>query len=109
MPRRVSPQQREVIREHITKMLKEGVIQESNSPWSSPVVLVRKKDGTTRFAIDYRKLNEITKKDVYAIPRIDDTIDAMGSSQWFSTLDMASGYWQVGVRERQRKDCICMP
>jgi hypothetical protein len=80
MPRRVSPQQREVIREHITKMLKEGVIQESNSPWSSPVVLVPKKDGTTRFAIDYRKLNEVTKKDVYAIPRIDDTIDAMGST-----------------------------
>ena len=85
----------EVIREYITKMLKEGVIQESSSPWSSPVVLVPKKDGTTR-SIDYRKLNEITKKDVYAIPRIDDTVDAMGSSQFFSTLDRASGYWQVG-------------
>lgn len=103
MPRRVSPQQREVIREHISKMLNDGIIQESYSPWSSPVVLVPKKDGTTRFAIDYRKLNEITKKDVYAIPRIDDTIDAMGNSQWFSTLDLASGYWQVAVREQDKE------
>ena len=68
----------------------------SNSPWAANV-LVRKKDGTKRLCIDYRQLNEVTIKDAYPIPRIDETIDALGKAKWFSTLDLSSGYWQVAL------------
>lgn len=94
-PYRTSPGQREEIDTQITDMLSQNIIQESVSPWAAPVVLVKKKDGTTRFCVDYRKLNEITKKDSYPLPRIDDTLDALQGSQIFSTLDLRSGYWQI--------------
>jgi hypothetical protein len=76
-------------------MLEKGVIQESNSPWTSPVVMVPKKDGSTQFCIDYQKLNAVTKKDCYPLPRIDDLLDSFQGSTCFSTLDLASGYWQI--------------
>ena len=79
----------------IKDMVDKGTIQPSQSPWSSPIVLVKKKNGTLRFCIDYRKLNAATRKDAYPIPRIDDTLDTLAGSQWFSTLDLISGYWQV--------------
>ena len=64
---------------------------------------MQKKDGSTRFCIDYRKLNSVTRKDAYPIPRIDDTLDTLAGSQWFSTLDMVSRYWQVEVGEEDRE------
>ena len=69
----------------------------SSSPWASSIVLVKKKDGSLRFCIDYRELNSITKADVFPLPRIDDLLDQLGESKFFSTLDLASGYWQVQV------------
>ncbi|GBM53776.1 Retrovirus-related Pol polyprotein from transposon 297 [Araneus ventricosus] len=84
-------------------MVDNGIIEESSGPWTSPIVLVKKKDGSTRFCVDYRKLNEITKKDSYPLPRVDDTLDALNGSQWFTTLDLKSGYWQVEIRPEDRE------
>ena len=83
-------------------MLTGGQIEASDSPWSSPVVLVTKKDGGTRFCVDYRQLNDATIKDAYPLPRIDDTLDMLAGKQWFSTLDLASGYWQVSLSQEAR-------
>ena len=79
-------------------------IEPSDSPWSSPVVLVTKKDGGTRFCVDYRKLNDTTVKDAYPLPRIDDTL--LAGKQWFSMLDLASGYWQVSLSREARAKTV---
>ncbi len=84
-------------------MLASGVSCSSKSPWGAPVVLVRKKSGELRFCIDFRRLNEVTKKDAYPLPRIDDCLDALEGSKFFSTLDLASGYWQVAMVESDRE------
>ncbi|GFT22001.1 retrovirus-related Pol polyprotein from transposon 17.6 [Trichonephila clavipes] len=76
-------------------MKNNDVIEPSSSPWASPIVLVRKKDGSTRFCVDYHRLNDVTKKDSYPLPRIDDTLDTLAGNTWFSTQDLKSGYWQV--------------
>ncbi|GFW14943.1 retrovirus-related Pol polyprotein from transposon 17.6 [Trichonephila clavipes] len=76
-------------------MKNNDVIEPSSSPWAPPIVLVRKKDGSTRFCVDYRRLNDVTKKDSYPLLSIDDTLDTLASNTWFSTLDLKSGYWQV--------------
>ena len=94
-PRRLPLSKRELVREDISKMLEQGIVQPSQSPWSSPVVLVQKKDGSTRFCVDYRKLNNLTLKDSYPLPWIDESLDALRGSKWFSTLDLQSGYFQV--------------
>ena len=106
--RRVPPHRREEVRDLLDDMLKRGVVEPSTSPWASPVVLVRKKDGSTRFCVDYRKLNEVTKKDAYPLPRIDDTLDTLAGSYWFSTIDLISGYWQVEIDANDRpKTAFC--
>jgi len=87
----------------IEEMKRDGVIEPSVSPWAAPIVLVRKKDGSTRFCVDYRKLNNVTRKDSYPLPRIDDTLEALSGATWFSSLDLKSGYWQVGVHPEDRE------
>ena len=100
--RRIPPYQREEVKSLLDDMEKRGIIQPSKSPWASPVVLVRKKDNTIRFCVDYRRLNELTRKDAYPLPRVDDTLETLSGSRWFSTLDLLSGYWQVEVAENDR-------
>ena len=89
------------VRNEVARQLKEmqeaGVVQPSSSPWSSPVVMVRKTDGSHRFCVDYRHLNSVTKSDNFPLPRIDDLLDQLGKAHIFSTLDLASGYWQIHV------------
>ncbi|POM59155.1 Hypothetical protein PHPALM_36101, partial [Phytophthora palmivora] len=72
-----------------------GLIQPSSSPWASPVLMIRKPDGGIRFCIDYRRLNAVTVKDCYPMPLIDDILDVLGNAKLFSTMDIASGYWNV--------------
>ena len=100
--RRIPPAQYDEVRKLIREMLDAGAIRESHSPWASPVVLVRKKDGSLRFCIDYRKLNERTVRDAYALPRIEETLDALHGATWFSSLDLKAGYWQVEMREADK-------
>ncbi|UYV72318.1 hypothetical protein LAZ67_9002614 [Cordylochernes scorpioides] len=102
-PYRVSPAQRRVIQSEVEKMMETKIIRPSSSPWASPVILVRKKDGSLRFCVDYRRLNKITKKDVYPLPRIDDALDTLSGSRYFSTMDMRSGYWQIKVDDKDRE------
>ena len=78
-------------------MLNAGIIQPSTSPWASPIVTAMKKNGKKRLCIDYRRVNSITKKDAYPLPRIDEMMDALGEAKWFSSMDLTSGYWQVGM------------
>ena len=84
-------------------MLEQGVVQHSSSPWSSPIVMVKKKDGSWRFCVDYRKLNSVTHQDTYPLPRIDATLDSLSGAAYFTTLDLASGYWQVEVEEQDKE------
>ena len=101
--RRVPQALKEVIDTEVSKMLEQGVVKPSSSPWSSPVVLVKKKDGSWRFCVDYRKLNAATHRDAYPLPRIDATLDSLAGSTYFTTLDLASGYWQVEIEEQDKE------
>ncbi|UYV69112.1 hypothetical protein LAZ67_6002474, partial [Cordylochernes scorpioides] len=102
-PYRVSPTERQAIQTEVDKMLDAGIIRHSESPWSSPVILVKKKDGNWRFCVDYRRLNKVTKKDVYPLPRIDDTLDSLKGAKFYSSMDLRSGYWQIEVDEADRE------
>lgn len=105
MPRQVNPIKQEIQREHTKLMLENGIITPSNSPWASPVIMVPKKGGELRFCIDYRRVNAVTKKDAYPLPRVEDVLNALGTekAKIFSKLDLASSFWQLPIHEDDRE------
>ena len=108
--RRIPPARRREVTNLLDEMMKKDVIQPSSSPWASPIVLVQRKDGSARFCMDYIKLNAVTRKDAYPLPRIDETLDTLHGSRSFSTLDLASGYWQVELhKDCQDRTAFCTP
>ena len=102
-PYRTTPENKQEIDRQVNDMLERGIIQESVSPWSSPVVLVKKKNGEMRFCIDFRAINKITKKDSFPMPLVADTLDALSGTQYFTTLDLKSGYWQIELDPSARE------
>ena len=92
-----NPAVRRVEMAQVQQMLSNGFTRHSNNPWASPVIMVKMKDGSLRFCVDFRKLNAATVKDEHPIPRINDLLDALHGAHWFSTLDLKSGYWQVPI------------
>ena len=100
---RILPPQLDEVREHLKLMLDAGVIQPSNSPWCNAVVLVRKKDGSLHFCIDFRKLNSLTVKDSHPLPCICETLESLAGVAHYSTFDMNSGFWQVPMDEESKQ------
>lgn len=102
-PYRIPLAKRKIAEEEIDKMEKDGIIEKcSQSAWNAPIVMITKKDGSIRFCCDFRGLNDCTIKDSQALPRIDDSIEALAGSKWWSCLDMKSGYWQVDIDPNDR-------
>ena len=108
--RRIPPSEYEMAKAHINLLMEAQVITESCSPYASPIVLARKKDGSLRMCVDYRQLNAKTRKDAFPLPRIEESLDALTGAHWFSTMDLASGYHQVPVAVGDRaKTAFCTP
>lgn len=104
-PRRLSVKKRkEIVDNEIDKMLDDDIIEPSSGPWASPILLVKKKDGSIRFCIDYRKINVVVKKNAYPLPRTDECLELLSGSKFMCTLDLASGYWQqeVDIKDREK-------
>ena len=101
--RRIPPCMLEEVQQHIEQLLAGGIIRPSRSPWTSNVVLVRKKSNELRLCIDYRMLNQRTVKDSYALPRIEEVFDCLSGTKYFSTIDMKSGYHQVELEEHHKE------
>ncbi|KAI6661458.1 Retrovirus-related Pol polyprotein from transposon 17.6 [Oopsacas minuta] len=102
-PRRVPPKWKEEINSQLDEMLDQKLCKASHSPWASNVVLVPKKDGLQRFAIDYRELNNATKKDAYGTPQVQTILDKLRDYSYFSVIDISAAYWCVPVREEDRE------
>ena len=108
--RRIAPADIDDIRRHLKDLMAAGIIKESRSPYASPIVIVRKKNGSVRMCIDYRTLNNRTIPDQYTTPRIDDALDCLSGSCWFSVLDLRSGYYQIPMSaEDQEKTAFICP
>ena len=96
---RIPYSQWEAVKKELDKMLEVGVVCPSTRTWASPIVMVEKKDDGLRFCVDYRRLNQLSKFDTYPIPRIEEVFESVGSSTVITTLDLASGYWQIPMAE----------
>ncbi|KAL7863449.1 hypothetical protein SRHO_G00124330 [Serrasalmus rhombeus] len=104
--RRLAPADIEDVRKHLQELLDAGVIKESRSPYASPIVVAQKKNGNVHMCIDYRTLNSKTIPDQYTTPRIDDALDCLAGSLWFSVLDLRSGYYQIAMTEEDKDKTV---
>jgi len=95
--------ERELIQTYVDRMKSQGIVEDSDSPWASPVVLAKKPDGTWRFCVDYRKINAITEDDVYPLPIIEDALNRLEGASLFSLMDLQAGYHQLEVAKDSRK------
>ncbi|CAF1251972.1 unnamed protein product, partial [Didymodactylos carnosus] len=95
------PPPRDYVTQERIQMQEQNIIELATGPWAAPVTLQPKRDGTMRFYIDFRRLNAVTIRDVYPLPRVDDTLNALHDAQFFSTLDLRSGFWQVELDEER--------
>lgn len=102
-PYRLTPKMLEELRRQLAELLENKIIRESRSPWAFPIVMVPKPDGTIRFCTDFSKLTPHVKYDAFPLPRIDDTLDRLAGAKYFTTLDAASGYWQIPVEESDKE------
>ena len=102
-PYPVAFKHRELLKRHLEDMLEGNIIQHSTSAWAAPVVLADKKDNSKRFCVDFRRLNAITKKDSFPLPRIEDLLDSLRGQKLFTTLDLAAGFWQIELTESSRE------
>ena len=102
--RRLPIAKREAERAEIKRMLEQNIIEESSSPWASPICLVSKPDGGVRFCVDFRKLNEVTEKDAFPLPRIDECLDALSGAEFFGTQDLCSGFWQISLDSEEDRE-----
>ena len=110
LPRRLPNTLRAVVGQQVKEMTDSNIVGPSQSPWASLIVLVCKKDSTWRFCIDYRTLNNVTVRDSYMIPHVSDPLDTLAGQTYFTTLDLASGYWQVnGMEEHKEKTAFVIP
>ena len=91
-----------MINQELEKMLAEGVFQPHTSPWSSPVVITYRKDDKLRFCVDFRRLNNLTKMDVYPLPKVNETQDKHRGARYLSTIDLKNGYWYVPLKEESK-------
>ena len=99
-PYRLPLAYRDTVQEELRQMKKDGIFERGE--WAAPIVLVKKKDGTLRMCVDYRRLNSLSRADAYPMPRVDDLIDRLGDAKFISTLDLSRGYWQVPVSDDAR-------
>jgi hypothetical protein len=97
---RLSPAERAELNRQLKDAVEAGLIRPSYSEFGSPILFVRKADGSLRLCIDYRGLNAVTRKDAYPLPRVDDTLDELKDANFYTHLDLASGFWQVRVRDK---------
>jgi hypothetical protein len=102
-PTRTSYSERKVIAQKVEEFVRKGLARPSTSPWAASVVLVKKKDQDFRFCVDYRRINSVSKRDVYPLPRIDDVLDRLAGAKWFASIDLLSGYYQIPVAEKDRE------
>ena len=109
-PYRLPHAYRETVQSELKEMLESRIIDKSTSEWASPIVLVRKKDGSIRMCVDYRQLNSVSREDAYLMPRIDDLIDRLGEAKFITTLDLTRRYWQMPVAAKdQHKTAFVTP
>lgn len=102
-PHTMPLQLRPVLRKELDELIAQDIIEPSLSPWASPIVYVKKKDGSWRLCVDFRKLNAIAKTCAYPLPRINDLLSIMAGSRFFSTIDLAKGFWQIGLDEESKE------